>query len=289
MRPQILLAGLAAAFVFARPADAAALAAEAPRPKKILFYSKSSQYEDPMVRRVDGHPSIAETILGGDLSKENGFTWTFTKDGSVFTPEKLAGYDAFCFFTSGDLTDFGTDNAPPMTPAGKTALLDAIRHGKGFVGIHSAAGTFPSRPGEIDPFIAMLGGELRTRVRGLEPSRQFIADKNFPGIAALPPNFQPAEEWYVLNHFATNLHVILIQDTGSMVRGSYYAPDYPSTWARSYGRGRVFYTSMGHQEAVWRHPAFQSLLAGALNWATGKVEADITPNIATVTPKVLSP
>ncbi len=56
------------------------------------------------------------------------------------------------------------------------------------------------------------------------------------------------------------------------------------TWARNYGKGRVFYTSMGHREDVWDNPMYQGLLLGALAWATGQVDADIEPNIKKVTP-----
>ena len=64
----------------------------------------------------------------------------------------------------------------------------------------------------------------------------------------------------------------------------YHRPNYPMTWARSYGKGRVFYTSMGHREDVWENPKYQGLLIGALAWATGRVDANIEPNIKQVTP-----
>ena len=51
-----------------------------------------------------------------------------------------------------------------------------------------------------------------------------------------------------------------------------------------HGKGRVFYTSMGHREDVWENPLYQGLLLGALGWATGKVDADVEPNVAKVTP-----
>ena len=44
---------------------------------------------------------------------------------------------------------------------------------------------------------------------------------------------------------------------------SYKRPPYPSTWARMHGKGRVFYTSMGHREDVWTSPEFQAVLIGA--------------------------
>jgi type 1 glutamine amidotransferase len=254
-------------------------------PKRILFFSKCNDYEDPMLRPLNGGPGVAEMVLG-DLGKQNHVQFTFSKDGSVFTTENIAKFDAFCFFTSGDLTQPGSDPNPPMTKAGKAALLQAIAGGKGFVGIYSAADTFNSGGEDPDPYLKMLGGALKIRVRGVEAAHQIVADTNFPGLSGVPADFAPMEQWYALKNYSTNLHVLLVQDTATMPRGAYYAPNYPSTWAQMYGQGRVFYTSMGHQAEVWNSPVFQQILAGGLNWAAGSVEADVTPNLDLVTPGV---
>jgi type 1 glutamine amidotransferase len=85
------------------------------------------------------------------------------------------------------------------------------------------------------------------------------------------------------------LHVLLIQDTSNMEKTGgnhcYDRPPYPATWAHRYGKGRVFYTSMGHREDVWTNPVFQQVLLGGINWAVGRVKADVTPNINKVTPQ----
>jgi type 1 glutamine amidotransferase len=80
----------------------------------------------------------------------------------------------------------------------------------------------------------------------------------------------------------------MVQVTKGMRSGpvrEYNRPNYPMTWARNHGKGRVFYTSMGHREDVWENPMYQGLLLGALGWATGRVDADIEPNIRKVTPE----
>jgi type 1 glutamine amidotransferase len=70
------------------------------------------------------------------------------------------------------------------------------------------------------------------------------------------------------------------------MRGRHYdRPPYPATWIRNHGKGRVFYTSMGHREDVWTSPQFQSLVIGGITWAVGDAEADTTPNIQSVTPQ----
>ena len=81
--------------------------------------------------------------------------------------------------------------------------------------------------------------------------------------------FTLEDEWYALKNMPEDLHVILVQNTKGMQGGMYHRPNYPMTWARSFGKGRVFYTSMGHREDVWENPKYQGLLIGALAWATG--------------------
>src|SRR3954471_12745292 len=110
-------------------------------PHKVLFFSKSSNFEHSVIKRRAGQPSWAEQVLAREGPKHD-IEFVFSKDGSLFTPEYLAQFDAFMFYTSGDLTAAGKDGNPPMTPAGKAALMDAVKNGKGFVGVHSATDTF---------------------------------------------------------------------------------------------------------------------------------------------------
>ena len=72
------------------------------------------------------------------------------------------------------------------------------------------------------------------------------------------------------------------------MKGDHYArPPYPATWARRHGKGRVFYTSMGHREEVWKEEKFLRLLLGGIAWALGEVEAEVPPNLAAAAPEAL--
>src|SRR5437867_8288065 len=115
--------------------------ADESKPRKVLFFSKSSNFEHAVIKGKDGQPSYVEKLLA-ELGPKHAIEFTFSKDGSLFTPEYLAKFDAYMFYTTGDLLAAGKDGNPPMTAEGKTALLDAIKNGKGFVGIHSATDTF---------------------------------------------------------------------------------------------------------------------------------------------------
>ena len=86
-------------------------------------------------------------------------------------------------------------------------------------------------------------------------------------------------------NYAPDLHVVLVQETAGMHDDPYQRPPYPATSARMHGRGRVFYTSMGHREDVWTNPKFQQVLTGGIAWAMRRAGEDVKPNIAQVTPK----
>lgn len=264
-----------------------AMAADAPaKPHKVLFFTKSSGFEHSVIKRKDGQLGHAEKILI-DLGKQRSIEITASKDGALFTPEKLADFDAFVFMNTGDLTQSGTDKQPPFPAGGKQALFDAVRRGKGFVGVHCASDTFNSAPGTSDPFFAMLGGEFIIHGKQQKATSRII-DGKFPGLSG-QQDFELNEEWYALKDFASDLHVILLQETAGMKGDVYERPKYPSTWARMFGQGRVFYTSMGHREDIWTNPIFQNLLMGGLTWALKDVDADVTPNIREVAPGPHSP
>ncbi len=258
------------------------LAADKGSPKKVLFFTKSSGFQHSVITRKDGKLSLAERILT-EIGKEHGFEVVASKDGRLFDPDKIGEWDAFAFQTTGVLTEAGTDKTPPMSTDGKKAFLDAIRGGKGFIGMHCATDTFHSPPGTIDPYIDMIGGEFI--VHGAQQvSTLLVADPEFPGAKAFGSSIKINDEWYAQKNLADNLHVILAHDTAGMQGKMYERPNFPETWARAYGKGRVFYSSMGHREDVWENPLYQGLLIGALNWATGKVEASVEPNVSKVTP-----
>jgi type 1 glutamine amidotransferase len=266
------------------PAAARALAQGRGRTPRVLFFTKSSGFQHSVIARQGDRPGLAERVLT-DLGKEHGFEVVATKDGRLFNPDQIGQWDAFAFYTTGDLTQLGTtDKAPPMTPDGKTALLDAIRGGKGFMGMHCATDTFHSHGDEVDPYIKMIGGEFI--VHGEQQvGKLFVTDPKFPGADAFGEKFEINDEWYAQKNLADDLHVVIAHDTEGMKGRMYQRPNFPQTWTRMDGRGRVFYTSMGHREDVWENPKYQGLLVGAMNVITGRAEADFSPNVQRVTPE----
>lgn len=249
---------------------------------KILYFTRCAGFLHSVVKRNGDELSHSEKIMV-EAGKQHGVEVVCSKDGRVFDGD-LDQFDAIAFYTSGDLTQDKGEKTPPMSADGKKRLLDAIAAGKGFVGIHAGNDTFRSRGDEIDPFIAMVGGEFLTH-GAQQKAKMKVVSPNFPGVEELGEGFELHEEWYAHRNFAKDLHVILVQETAGMKGDCYQRPSFPATWARMHGKGRVFYTSLGHREDVWTNPIFENLMLGGFSWVLGNVDADITPNFEQVTPK----
>jgi type 1 glutamine amidotransferase len=248
--------------------------------QKVLYFTRSAGFQHGAVKREGGELSFSEKTLT-EMGQRVGFEVECTKDGTVFDGD-LDAYDCIAFYTSGDLTgEKSADNAPPMSKAGKQKLLDTIAAGKGFVGFHAATDSFRSRG--IDPYIAMIGGEFVSH-GPQQVATLTVSSPKFPGVGDYK-SLTMNEEWYAVAKFASDLHVILVQETEGMKGGCYQRPPFPATWARMHGKGRVFYTSFGHRDDVWTNPDVQSIMLGGIAWAMRNVAADVTPNIGQVTPQ----
>ncbi len=250
--------------------------------RKILYFTRSAGYEHSVVARNGGELSFSEKILV-EWGKEYGVDVVCTKDGRVFDDD-LDQFAAIALYATGDLTKpVQGRNEPPMTESGLKRLLDAVAAGKGVVGFHAANDAFHSHGNEVSPFIRMLGGEFLTHGKQQEATMKVVSP-HFPGMEKLGESFRLLEEWYAMKNLASDLHVILVQETAGMEGDAYNRPPYPATWARMHEKGRVFYTSMGHREDVWTSDIVKQIAVGGFAWVLGEADFDPVPNIAQVTP-----
>src|SRR5271168_1704163 len=272
--------------------------ASAAKNKSVLLFTKSSGFEHAAIKVVDGKPSIAETAIRS-FAAQNHFDLTASKDGRIFDSKEFHEYAAVVFFTTGDLTQEGTDKNPPMSPQGKQAFLDAVHNGLGFVGIHAATDTFHTSPDtpdlanryiahgeQSDPYIRMIGGEfiIHGRDPRLQTTNVIVNDPKFPGLEGVTSPVSFTDEWYSLKDFTPDMHVILTLDTNGMKGECYQRPPYPMTWARMQGKGRVFFTAIGDRPENWEIPFFVNVVGGGIRWAISDVNAKIDSNITQAAP-----
>jgi type 1 glutamine amidotransferase len=282
LRRQVLRLAPAAAMI-----PAAGRSASAGKPR-ILYFTRSAGFEHSVVARKGSEPSHSERVMA-ELAERDGFEVECTKDGRVFDGD-LDKYAAIAFYTSGDLTGPAKDGSAPVSAAGKRRLLEAVAAGKGFVGFHSATDTFHSKgpraqnQREVDPYIAMIGGEFVTHGEQQEASLHAVSQFFYKNIGVPSEGLSFTEEWYAGKNYAKDLHVILKQETKYMKGEAYRRPDFPQTWVRMHGAGRVFYTSLGHREDVWTNPLFQAVAQGGIAWVLRKFDFDIAPNLDATAP-----
>lgn len=220
---------------------------------KVLYLTHSAGYKHQVL-------PLSEEILKEIGERMGGFAVTATQDCSLISRDGLKPYAAVVFFTSGEL---------PITDEQKAAFLDYIKSGKGFVGIHSATDTFYKWP----EYGEMIGGYFDQHPWHQDVTVK-VEDPRHPATRHLGQSFPIKDEIYQFKNYSRDrVRVLLSLDTSSvdltLPAVHRTDKDFALAWWRNYGRGRVFYTALGHREEVWRDARFQQLLVGALGWAMG--------------------
>src|SRR5215467_8351552 len=212
------------------------------------------------------------------LGRETGlWTTTIRTDTEALTKKKLEynaknlnDFDAVMFYTGGELE---------MSAEQKTALLSFVRDdGKGLVGVHSATITFTSWP----EYGEMIGGYFDEHPWGTFDAPIIVEDPVFPGMQQWPKSFVWKDEIYQLKDFSREKVRVLMRLDASKLdlnnpRVHRQDQDFAVAWAKTYGKGRVFYSTLGHVEQNWDDLKMQKMYVEAIKWAMGLAAADAKP------------
>ena len=170
----------------------------------------------------------------------------------------------------------GPRNFTPVNEAQQAAIVDFARSGKGIVVAHSGLDAFYG----WDEYREMVGGGLFDSHPWTRPVRIQVEDRSNPAVSHLGDGFWLRDEIYVLDQNPRwNSHVLLSLDMRSVgIEGhpDVTRDDYPISWVRPYGEGRVFVTKLGHFGDVWRSPAFVQHLLQGMRMAAGRLPADFS-------------
>ena len=256
---------------FAMPASAA------DPPKKLLVVTVTKGFR---------HSSIptAEKVLGELAERSKAFTVDYVRTdediAKKMTKQSLRQYDGFIFAN--------TTGVLPLPD--KDAFLAAVHGGKAFIGMHSASDTFHGK-GMIDPYIDMCGGEFAGHGKQV-PVDCLVMDPEHASTQHLEdPWHISQEEIYLLKNYDRKK----VRDLLSLDRHPNKKEEeghFPVSWCKTYGKGRVFYTSLGHREDIWDphtpenykranakaiSEAYQEHILKGILWALGLAEGDATP------------
>ena len=273
--------------------------------KQLLFLT----YPGVGAPGAHGHASLpAAEEQAVEFGRTAGFDVTTLKgyepgvgnqDLTFFTPAYLNQFDGLMLMANGEIG---------LTAVQKKAIVDFVRSGKAFIGVHCATVFLYDFPeyGEMlgayyfnSIFTPLLGRDVPVNQRRLGVLK--VEDNTHPATRTFGSSWPVAEEFYT---FATapwsasapelnisspgnfkapmgfsreRVHVLLSLDTeqtnldGASPRARVRkGGDYPQSWWRYWGEGRVFYTSLGHLPETWTNDsAFRAHLTGGIRWALG--------------------
>ena len=199
-----------------------------------------------------------------------------------------------------------TGELPLPDPQG---FLDYIKAGHGFAAMHSGGDTFHTWPtpyegkdkGAPTPYVQMLGGEFETHHAQSE-NELIIRDPDFPAMKPVVEagkngtqsnvdthkNTMPMggtkwktfEETYIYkNNDPSKVHVLLdiehYPNDQSPDAGK--SGQHLIAWSKMYGKGRIFYTALGHRDEMWRDAIYQQHILGGIKFALGLAKGSTTP------------
>ena len=258
------------------------------KPRKLLVFNRTVGYRHSSIP----YAARALEIMG---RRTGAFEVVQSEDMSVFLPENISQFDAVCFNSSSKL-DFSDPNL-------RRGLLDFIKNGGGFVGIHGATSNFRDWPEAAE----MIGGIFDNhpwhakgtwKVKIEDPDHPLMAafkDRYTQIVDADDPNhtvladfagttFKINEEIYRTKfvNLRKNCRVLMGLDMTDPVNlgAKGVRPtdkDIPISWVRSFGKGRVFYCSFGQNHHIFWNPVLLQHYLDGIQFALGDLPADTKP------------
>jgi type 1 glutamine amidotransferase len=245
----------------AAPGEAPAKAA---RPRRLLVFTLAKGYE----HEATPWGVAALRIIG---EKTGAYTAIASEDPKVFERVSLTNYDAVCFLN--------TCFTPFTNAVWKQNLMDFVKSGKGYVGIHCSAHTF------LDwPEFGQLQGAYSVNHPWHEKITVVIEEPEHPLMRCFGgKSFLVADEIYQFDQRFTRqrLRVLARLDTRrtDMTKPGITRTDgdFGLVWIQRFGEGRAFYSAFGHdKEIFWEPTILRHYLAG-IQFACGDLAADATP------------
>jgi type 1 glutamine amidotransferase len=237
------------------------------RMARVLVVSQTNGFEhdsvpDAMAAIYQmGHDSrLWETTLRTDT--EN-ITKKDLKKGNF---KNLNYFDAIVFAsTTGELN---------LTDDQKTDMISFIKEdGKGFVGIHAALDTNYKWP----EYGEMIGGWFNDHPWGTFNAPIVVEDPTFPAVRHFPAAFTKRDEIYQAKDWSRDkVNVLLRLDESKLnlanPRVKREDHDFAVAWSKMYGKGRVFYSTLGHTKEAWDDPDIRKMYFEAVKWVLGMTE-----------------
>ena len=246
--------------------------AEAKKKRKLLVFSRTTGFR---------HGSIPTGLTAMRMmgEKTGAFEAILSDDLDNFESDRINEFDAILFLnTTGDpFMEKGKPDAQARSERLQKNLQDFVKGGKGFAGFHSATDTLKPRGGKTPEYSKMINGAFDGHPWG-GGSNVTIADEKgqekHPVVAHLNgESLSFKEEIYQMRdpYDSSQVQMLLRLDLEKSDKKNLKRADrdYGVAWVRKWGEGRVFYCSLGHNDAMYWHPEVLKVYLGGLQYALG--------------------
>ena len=243
--------------------------------RRLLIFTRTAGFR---------HSSIelgAQTVAW--LGQQTGaYESTVSDDIEMFAPDKLKAFDAVCMVSTTQdifLDKGAADQEAARKRAGELeqSLRDYVTSGKGWAGIHAAGDMGDSRP----EYRAMVGGTFQSHPWHEKVTVRVEEPRDAATAAFTEPDFEITDEIYLFKepYSREKQRILLSLDmTKTAPKGNRKDNDYAVSWVKSYGQGRVFYSSLGHREEIFWNPLVLKHYLDGIQFALGDLKVDTTPH-----------
>ncbi len=223
------------------------------------------------------HDSVS-TVMASiyNMGKESGLWDTMIRTDTELLTKKDFGKNNTKNLNYFDVLIFAsTTGELDMDAAQKADTIAFVKEdGKGFVGIHAALDTNYKWPEYGD----MIGGYFDQHPWMTFNAPIVTEDPDFPAVRHFPKAFVKYDEIYQPKDFSRDkVNVLLSLDPTKLdytnnPRVHRMDHDFPVAWSKMYGKGRVFYSTLGHTEEAWDDPDIKKMYFEAIKWALGMTD-----------------
>lgn len=216
------------------------LKAQKPKRIEVLFLGDKGHH-----RPIERVPQLM-AALGA-----KGVNFTYTENMNDINEQYLKYFDAILIYANIDV----------LKPENETAMLNFVAGGKALIPVHCA--TFCFRNSE--KYTELSGGQFW---RHTMDSITIVHDQpNHPILKGIKP-FTVYDETYLHSKIAADINVLAHRDIkADQFKDKPGQKTEPYVWTKNYGKGKVFYTALGHDERTWSNAGFQELMYNGILWA----------------------
>jgi len=228
------------------------------------------------------HESVGHALaIIERLGYESGMWDTFIRTDSniiAASPKKTDGTPASGgpSLANVDSIFFMGHREVPLEASQKTELLQFVKDGHGFVAAHVALTALESWP----EFGELIGARFDQHPI-VGPGTVINESPEFPATKHFPPSFPFNDEFYQPKELSRDkVDVLLRLDLTNVPPNPalHLNGDYPLAWAKTYGKGRVFFGSFAHAADTWDIRSVQQMYFEAMRWALGLTDAEPRPH-----------